>query len=48
MIKKVIIIALVILSNLSFAQTKITPTEQFTITGKIKTELKFTLKDLSA
>ena len=46
--KKGIIIALVILSSVTWAQTKITSTEQFTITGKIKTELKFTLKDLAA
>ena len=46
--KSIILLALVILSNLTWAQRKITPTEQFTITGKIKTELKFTLKDISA
>jgi len=46
--KKGIILTLVLLSSLAWAQTKIVPTEQFIITGKIKTELKFTLKDLSA
>ena len=39
---------LLISGQFVFAQRKVTPTEQFTISGKIKTELKFTLADLNA
>jgi hypothetical protein len=46
--KKIIIIACVLLSSLAWAQTKLTPTEQLTIIGKVKKELKFTLADLAS
>ncbi|HKC67903.1 MAG TPA: molybdopterin-binding protein [Bacteroidia bacterium] len=45
--KKHLFIFLVLASTFVWAQTKITPTQQFTITGKIKTELKFTLADIN-
>jgi hypothetical protein len=45
--KKNFFIFLIALSSFALAQTKITPTEQFTITGKVKTELKFTLADIN-
>lgn len=46
--KKHILLFLLLLSTFAWAQTKITPTEQFTITGKIKAELKFTLADINS
>ena len=45
--KKIITLGFVLLSSLLWSQTKITPTEQFSISGKIKTTLKFTLADLN-
>ena len=45
--KKHILIFLLAISTFAWAQEKITPTNQFTITGKIKTELKFTLADIN-
>ena len=45
--KKYILIFLLAASTFTWAQTKITPTNQFTITGKIKAELKFTLADIN-
>jgi hypothetical protein len=46
--KKHILILLLLVNIFAWAQTKITPTEQFIITGKIKTELKFTLADINS
>ena len=46
--KKLFLFLLIISSPLVNAQRKITPTEQFSISGKIKTELKFTLHDLGS
>ncbi|HTA62494.1 MAG TPA: molybdopterin-binding protein [Bacteroidia bacterium] len=46
--KKNLFIFLLLVSAFTWAQTKITPTEQFIITGKVKTELKFTLADISS
>jgi len=45
--KKHFFIFLLLLSTFVWAQTKITPTGQFTITGKIKAELKFTIADIN-
>ncbi|HXU25665.1 MAG TPA: molybdopterin-binding protein [Bacteroidia bacterium] len=45
--KKHLFIFLLLISTFVWAQTKITPTNQFTITGKIKTELKFTIADIN-
>lgn len=45
--KKNILIFLLLVSTFVWAQTKINPTNQFTITGKIKTELKFTIADIN-
>ena len=46
--KKHLFIFFVLLSIFCWAQEKITPTEQFTITGKIKNELKFTIADINS
>jgi len=46
--KKHFFIFLILVSTFVWAQTKITPTNQFTISGKIKTELKFTLADINS
>jgi hypothetical protein len=37
-----------LVSSLAWGQRAITPTNEFTISGKVKTELKFSLADLSA
>jgi hypothetical protein len=46
--KKLLLLLLLISSQFVNAQRKVTPTEKFSISGKIKTELKFTLTDLNA
>ena len=45
--KKLFLLLLLISSQFVNAQRKVIPTEQFSISGKIKVELKFTLADLN-
>jgi hypothetical protein len=45
--KKSLIIFFSLITSIGWCQSKITPTEEFTISGKIKKELKITVSDLS-
>ena len=46
--KKPFLLLIFISVQFAFAQRKVEPTDQFTISGKVKTELKFTLADLES